>query len=103
MQADTLLFLAGFINDDEAPVVGPDVNRPVDAVATTREIPDTARETCDASSKRGQELCTVGDMIVLLRLLAAEFRPSFLELFVGEITASVRHSEFLECSIAGQR
>ncbi|SEP11165.1 hypothetical protein SAMN04487948_114101 [Halogranum amylolyticum] len=50
-----ILFLAGFINDDEAPVVGPDVNRLVDAVVTAKEIPDAARETCDASSKRDQE------------------------------------------------
>ncbi|AUV84512.1 hypothetical protein C2R22_23500 (plasmid) [Salinigranum rubrum] len=56
LQADTFLFLAGFINDDEAPVVGSDVDRPVDAAATAREIPDASRETDDASSKRRQEL-----------------------------------------------
>ena len=56
LQGDTVLFLAGFVDDDDAPVIRADVDRSVDTAATGREIPDASRETCDASSQSGQEL-----------------------------------------------
>jgi hypothetical protein len=55
LQVDTFLFLIGLDNDDEAPVVGPEVNRPVDAAATTEEIADAFRDPRDTGSERRQE------------------------------------------------